>query len=142
MEAMQRRYRVCLAVVLVALVAIPGLALAAGLSHGFGPNAAPPHQGCEEKNGTPAWAGNETAFRANASKMVPGWSCNGSCIANQTRTREGLRIRNITHPEDHVCGGEQLRTRTWDHARLNPGVVNGTPQQSVLPGRHLRTRTG
>jgi hypothetical protein len=127
---MQRRYAFLAAVALVALALVPGAALAAGFSNGFGPKAFP----LAQHHGAPDWAGNGTALGANQSAGAGDGVCDGACLMNQNRTQ----LRDRTCQTDKVCSGDQDRVRLRNQTCPNQSASPDTGKQYALQGRHQR----
>ena len=132
---MQRRYTFLAAVALVALVLIPGAALAAGSSSGFGPKSSP----LGPKNldqGTPYGAGNATALRANATDCAG----TGTCLTDRVRDRDQDRtqLRDATCLTNQVCDGDQDRAQVRDRTRLNQTAPSENGKRFALQGRLQR----
>lgn len=134
---MQRRYAFLAAVAVVALALIPGAALAAGFSNGFGPKASPLGQ----KQGAPDWAGNETALRANQSAGAGDGVCDGDCLTNQACDRDRTQIRDRTCQANQVCDGDQDRTQVRDQTRAKQSASSDSGKQYALKGRHQRGKS-
>lgn len=131
---MQRRYALLAAVALVALVLVPGAALAAGFSNGVGPKASPLGQ----KQGAPDWAGNATALRANQSAGAGDGVCDGACLTNQACDQDRTQLRDRTCQADQVCSGDQDRAQARDQIRAKQSAPSDTGKQYALQGRHQR----
>jgi hypothetical protein len=134
---MQRRYALLAAVALVAIALIPGAALAAGFSNGFGPKASPLGQ----KQGAPDWAGNETALRANQSAGAGDGVCDGDCLTNQDRDQDRTQLRDRTCQTNQVCSGDQDRDQVRKQTRANQSASSDTGKQYALQGRHQRGKS-
>lgn len=133
---MQRRYALIAAVALVALVLVPGAALAAGFQHGSGQKASPLGQ----KHGAPDWAGNATALRANQSAGAGDGVCDGACLMNRTCDQNRTELRNCTNRAPQVCSGDQDRLQSQVRGR-NRTVSTDAGPQSPQQGRHRRSTT-
>ncbi len=134
---MQRRYTFLAAVALVALVLIPGAALAAGFSGGFGPKSSP----LGPKNlsqGAPDWAGNASALQANASAGAGDGTCDGTCLGDQTRDQDRTQLRDGTCQTNQVCDGDQDRAQVRDRTRLNQTAPSENGKRFALQGQHQR----
>ncbi len=127
---MQRRYTFLAAVALVALVLIPGAALAAGFSGGFGPKSSP----LGSKNlsqGAPEWAGNASAGAGDG-------TCDGTCLGDQTRDQDRTQLRDGTCQTNQVCDGDQDRAQVRDRTRLNQTAPSENGKRFALQGRLQR----
>ncbi len=131
---MQRRYAFLAAIALVAIALVPGAALAAGFSHGFGPKASPLGQ----QQGPPDGAGNETALRANQSANAGDGVCDGACLTNRACDQDRAQLRDRTCQTNHVCSSDQDRARAWDRARANRSASTDNGKRYALQGRHQR----
>ncbi len=135
---MQRRYTLIAAVALVALVLVPGAALAAGFQHGSGQKVSPLGQ----KHGAPDWAGNATALRANQSAGAGDGVCDGACLMNRTCDQNRTQLRTCTNQAGQVCCGDQVRDRLQSQVRARDRVVTtDAGPQSPQQGRHRRGAT-
>jgi hypothetical protein len=134
---MQRRYTFLAAVALVALVLIPGAALAAGSSSGFGPKSSP----LGPKNlsqGAPEWVGNASALQMNAPDGAGDGTCDGTCLGDQARDQDRTQLRDGTCQTNQVCDGDQDRAQVRDRTRLNQTAPSENGKRFALQGQLQR----
>jgi len=104
---MERRYAFLAAVALVALVLIPGAALAAGSLHGFGPKASlMGHKNLSQ--GAPGWAGNATAPQWNVTGCTGADTCPTNQTCDRVQNRTQLRNGSCLDPANPSADGKRF----------------------------------